>query len=223
MPGSAAETMAETARRQLRVRARLMRRRLRERNFLRDNLLFLSRFVSAPKQVGSIAPSSRSLGRAMAAELPSRFDICVELGGGTGSLTRVMLAAGVPRDRLIVVERDPRLGAHLRNRFPGVKVVVGDAQELTTLLQHQGIERVDAVISSLPLRSLPRTVGDRILAESFRVLAEGGAYVQFTYGLIPPVPAATADTLGIEGESRAKVWNNLPPATVWRYRRKGSA
>lgn len=193
--------------------------RLRGRPFLQDNLLFLSRWANAPLQVGAVAPSGRALGRAMAAQLPAEFRICVELGGGTGSLTQALLAAGVPRESLIVIERDPRLAAYLRRRFSGVRIVLGDARHLANLLAAQGIDAVDAVVSSLPLRSLPRKVGEAIVAESFRVLAEDGVYVQYTYGLQPPVREDAAHRLSLLGEARKRVWNNLPPATVWRYRR----
>lgn len=206
-----------------RVRNRLagIGTRLRGKPFLQDNLLFLSRWANAPLQVGSVAPSGRALGRAMAAELPERYQVCVELGGGTGSLTQALLAAGVPREALVVIERDPRLAAHLRRRFPGVRIVLGDAQHLADLLAAQGIETVDAVVSSLPLRSLPRRVGETIVAESFRVLEDGGVYVQYTYGLQPPVPDEAAHRLSVIGEARKRIWNNLPPATVWRYSRTG--
>lgn len=212
-------TVRSRGSRRLQRRVSLLSRRLRRSRKIRDNLLFFSRFASAPLKVGSVAPSSRRLGRAMAAELPADYGICVELGGGTGSLTRALLAAGMPRDRLIVIERDPRLAAHLRSRFRGVKVLQGDAQELRRLLRAEGIDRVDAVISSLPLRSLPNRVCQAILAESFEALVEGGIYVQYTYGLTPPVAERIAAGIRIDGEARTRVWRNLPPAVVWRYSR----
>lgn len=199
----------------------LLRRRIRRSRTLRDNLLFLSRLASAPRQIGAVAPSGRRLGWAMAAELPDEYQVCVELGGGTGSLTRALLSAGLPRENLIVVERDPRLAAHLRKRFRGVRVIRGEAQELTTLLRAEGIGPVDAIVSGLPLRSLPRHVGSAIAAESFAALREGGVFIQFTYWLLPPVPRVAAAKLSIEGAARSRVWRNLPPATVWRYRRAG--
>lgn len=199
----------------------VLRRRIRRSRTLGDNLLFLSRWASAPRQIGAVAPSGRRLGRAMAAELPDDHQICVELGGGTGSLTRALLSAGLARENLIVIERDPRLAAHLRRRFRGVRVIRGEAQELTKLLRAEGIGPVDAIISGLPFRSLPRHVGSAIAAESFAALREGGVFIQFTYWLFPPVPRITAAKLSIEGAARSRVWRNLPPATVWRYRRTG--
>ena len=212
---------AGRARSRIQRRFSVLRRRFRRSRALGDNLLFLSRLASAPRQVGAVAPSSQRLGRAMAAELPADYEICVELGGGTGSLTRALLAAGLPPQNLIVVERDPRLAAHLNKRFRGVRVICGEAQNLTALLRAAGIGPVDAIVSGLPLRSLPRQVGNAIAAESFAALRPGGVFIQFTYWVLPPVPRAAAAKLSIEGVARGHVWRNLPPATVWRYSRIG--
>ncbi len=206
---------------QIRRRLSILRQRVRRSRMLGDNLLFLSRLASAPRQIGAVAPSSSRLGRAMAAELPDEYQICVELGGGTGSLTRALLAAGLPRENLIVIERDARLAALLRKRFRGVRVIRGEAQKLTALLRAEGIGPVDAIVSGLPLRSLPRQVGNAIAAESFAALKSGGVFIQFTYWVLPPLPRAAAAKLSIEGVARGHVWRNLPPATVWRYSRTG--
>ena len=107
--------------------------------------LFLSRWVKAPHRIGAVAPSSRQLARAMARQIDLAGDgPIIELGGGTGSITRALLAIGVSRDRLIVVERDPTLAALLRMRFPGVKIMRGDAAELVQLLRPLGISRAAA-------------------------------------------------------------------------------
>lgn len=203
----------------LQRRASIVGRRFRKSRRIKDNLLFLSSFATAPMKVGSITPSSRRLGRAMAAELPDDYEVCVELGGGTGSLTSAILAAGVPRDKLIVIERDPRLAAHLRKRFPKVKVIQGDAQHLRRLLARQGIDHVDAVISGLPLRNLPGSVRRNIATEVFTALAMGGTFVQFTYWGEPPVPEEVAFRYGVGNRMTRRVWRNMPPANVWRYER----
>ena len=212
---------AGRVRSQIQRRLSVLRRRVRRSRALGDNLLFLSRLASAPRQIGAVAPSSSRLGRAMAAQLPDEHRICVELGGGTGSLTRALLAAGLPPENLVVVERDPRLAAHLRKRFRGVRVIRGEAEKLTSLLRAEGIGPVDAIVSGLPLRSLPRRVGNAIAAESFAALRSGGVFIQFTYWVLPPLSRAAAAKLSIEGVVRGHVWRNLPPATVWRYSRTG--
>ena len=102
-----------------------------------------------------------------------------------------------------------------------MRVIRGEAQKLTELLRAEGIGPVDAVVSGLPLRSLPRRVANAIAAESFAALREGGVFIQFTYWLLPPVSRAAAAELSIKGVARGHVWRNLPPATVWRYSRTG--
>ena len=203
-------------------RASIVGRRFRKSRRIKDNLLFFSSFAKAPRKVGSITPSSRGLGRAMAAELPDEYSVCVELGGGTGSLTSALLAAGVPSDKLIVIERDPRLVAHLRKRFPKVKVVEGDAQHLRMILADAGVDHVDAVISGLPLRNLPGAVRRNISAEVFAALGLGGVFVQFTYWGKPPVPAEIARRFNVGSKMTRRVWRNMPPANVWRYQRHAS-
>ena len=203
-------------------RASIVGRRFRKSRRIRDNLLFFSSFAKAPRKVGSITPSSRGLGRAMAAELPDEYSVCVELGGGTGSLTSAILAAGVPSEKLIVVERDPRLAAHLRKRFPKVAIVEGDAQHLRRILADAGVDHVDAVISGLPLRNLPGAVRRNIAAEVFEALGLGGVFVQFTYWGEPPVPAEVAQRFNVDSEMTRRVWRNMPPANVWRYQRQAS-
>lgn len=177
--------------------------------------LFLSRWVKAPHRIGALAPSSRQLARAMARQIDLTEDgPIIELGGGTGSITRALLATGVSRDRLIVVERDPTLAALLRMRFPGVKIMRGDAAELVQLLRPLGISRAAAVVSSLPLLSMPKRLRRRIVEESFAFLGGVGTFVQFTYGVVSPL----GPELGLLGEVAARVWWNFPPAAVWRFR-----
>ena len=158
----------------------------------------------------------------IAAELPDEYSICVELGGGTGSLTSALLSAGVPRDKLIVIERDPRLVAHLRKRFSKVTIVEGDAQHLRRILAEAGIDHVDAVISGLPLRNLPGAVRRNIATEVFSALGFGGVFVQFTYWGKPPVPGEVASRYGVGSEKTRRVWRNMPPANVWRYQRQAN-
>jgi phosphatidylethanolamine/phosphatidyl-N-methylethanolamine N-methyltransferase len=193
---------------------RRARRRLRPEQ---EAALFLSRWLKAPQRIGAVAPSGRALARAMAREVSPHGDgVVVELGGGTGSITRALLERGVAPGRLVVVERDYTLAALLRKRFPGVKIVRGDAGELASLLASLGIVRIDAVVSSLPLLSMPKSVRRRIVQEGVAVLGPGGAFIQFTYGVASPIPAPE---FGLRGEVADRVFLNFPPASVWRFRR----
>jgi phosphatidylethanolamine/phosphatidyl-N-methylethanolamine N-methyltransferase len=183
----------------------------------RETALFFLRWLKSPARIGAVAPSSRQLARAMARQVAAiGTDPVIELGGGTGSVTRALLESGIAPERLVVVERDERLFRILQRHFPGVRVVRGDARRLRQLLAPLGITKAAAVVSSLPLISLPRQTGLRIVAESFALLGEGRPLVQFTYGLTSPL---ARERLGLKGRITARIWANLPPAFVWRYER----
>src|SRR5437762_12621258 len=116
--------------RMLRRRAAVKRRRDRMKGISAEEeaAIFFTRWLRPPHRIGAVAPSSRFLARAMAKQVDIRGpDMVIELGGGTGSVTKALLDAGVPAERLIVVERDARLYKMLRRRFPQLRVVLGDA------------------------------------------------------------------------------------------------
>jgi phosphatidylethanolamine/phosphatidyl-N-methylethanolamine N-methyltransferase len=182
-----------------------------------DMAVFLGSWLKAPHRIGALAPSSRFLARAMAIQVDIRRpEFVIELGGGTGSVTKALLDAGVPPSRLIVVERDERLYKLLRRRFPQLRVVQGDATELVALLKPLGIKAASAVVSSLPLVSMSKRMREQIIDQAFHLLGEAGRFVQYTYSLSSPV--AVRD-LGLRGRVAARVWLNFPPASVWNYRR----
>lgn len=198
-------------------RDRLPRRRAHGAPVDPEAALFLARWLKAPHRIGALAPSSRYLARAMARQVDIRnARLVVELGGGTGSITRALLAAGLPPHRLIVVERDEKLDHLLRERFPQVRVLRGDATELGALLRPFGVTQVSAIVSSLPLLSMPRRMRHAIVEQSFALLGERNSLVQFTYGLASPLPARE---FAVTGKVTARVWRNFPPAFVWRFQR----
>ena len=185
--------------------------------------LFLKRWLRRPFAVGAVVPSGRLLAEAMArttfAEMKGRAGHVIELGAGTGEVTKALLAAGIPADRLALVERDPELAAFLRRHFAGPKIVEGDAARLPKILAEQGIGAVSAVVSSLPLLSLPADVVRGIVEGGFDALPRGGALVQFTYGPAQPVPRSLSPALRLVGTRGPRIWRNMPPAVVWTFRR----
>ena len=185
--------------------------------------LFLKRWLRRPFAVGAVVPSGRLLAEAMArttfAEMKGREGHVIELGAGTGEVTKALLAAGIPADRLALVERDPELASFLRRHFSGPRIVEGDAARLTRILSEQGIGSVSAVVSSLPLLSLPADVVRGIVEGVFDALPRGGALVQFTYGPAQPVPRSLSQALRLVGTRGPRIWRNMPPAVVWTFRR----
>src|SRR5215470_5419078 len=119
---------------------------------LSESRLLLKLWLKNPRKIGAVAASGPELAAAMARHIPQGADgYVVELGGGTGPVTRAILDTGVPPDRLIVVERDPN-----------VRVVQGDAMHLQQLLRDENIHPVKAIVSSLPLLIMKKAIQYRI-------------------------------------------------------------
>jgi len=179
-------------------------------------LTFLKAWLRSPLKVGAIAPSGPRLARAVVRLVPRRSTLpVVELGAGTGAVTQA-LADRLPPERLVIVERDPELCRLLRRRYPQLTVVQGDARQLRRHLLALNVERVAAVVSGLPLVAIPKRVQREILDQSFAVLEPGGPFIQFTYSLFSPLPRRE---FGLSGRPVARVLQNVPPASIWVYRR----
>lgn len=176
--------------------------------------MFLAGLLRDPIHTGAIAPSGRALANAMAAAVdPSAAGIVVELGGGTGSITRALLDRGVAPRRLVSVEFNPLFAAELRKRFPRISVLEGDAAELNALLDRHGFGAVSAVVSGLPLLNMRTETRQAILRESLSRLMGRGPFLQFTYGLKSPFGPLDP---GVRAWRMQRVWRNIPPAAIWR-------
>ena len=187
-----------------------------------SSLLFWRQYLRRPLGVGAIAPSSTGLARAMVEALGATAgDMVVELGPGTGVFTKQLLAAGVARDRLILIESDRGFAGFLRKAFKGVAVINGNARRLPDILAERGCSHVSRILSGLPLRSMALEMRTDIARAVSQSLKPGGRFVQFTYFIAPPLPDAPAAEFRIE--RAGLVLANLPPAFIWRYVKRGGA
>ena len=184
----------------------------------------LALVVLGPEKLPRVAAQiGRWVGRAraMARQVDlTRPGIVLELGGGTGSVTSALIAAGCPAERLVTIEREPDLAEHLRRRCPGVRVIRGNACDAERLLAAAGVMALSTVVSSLPIKWFPRTAQRTLLDACFARLGQGGAFVQLTNALASPL--ATAE-LGLMGEEVARIWAHFLPTQIWRYRRVATA
>jgi len=185
-----------------------------------EEMLFLRRWLANPLKVGSVLPSSPALVRLMVREVRRREnEFVVEIGAGTGAITRALLASGIPAERLLVLEIDETLVAFLRRKVPQARVVLGDATRLAELVPPEATGRVGTVISGIPMVNLPFAAQRQIVDSSFAILAPGGHMVQYTYSLVSPLPEAK---LGLRGRRCGVAMRNVPPAWVWAYERTGA-
>lgn len=189
---------------------------------LHPTLTFLREWLRAPRSIAALSPSGRQLARLMVAQVPRDARRVIELGGGTGAITRALFDRGVPREGLLVLELNDALHRHLRERFAGVQVVHADARDLGGVLRRTGFLEAgpaDAVISSLGLLAMPRRMQREILEGAFAALRADGCFVQFTYGPFGPVPRPLLVELGLGVRRHGVAWWNVPPAAVYVYRR----
>jgi phosphatidylethanolamine/phosphatidyl-N-methylethanolamine N-methyltransferase len=179
--------------------------------------LFFRRALAHPLQLGTPIPSSPALGRLIAAHLKERKNgLTVEIGGGTGVITRQLLAAGVPADRLLVLEIDPEMADYLRATLPEANVMTGDARDLAALLPPSWRGRVDTVVSGVPMAVLSAAYQRELIDAMFSVLGPEGRYLQYTFTLGgSPVRARR---LGLTARRLGTTFGNFPPASVWTYR-----
>ncbi len=190
----------------------------------RDEVRFFLRWLRQPARLGAVVPSGPALAAALAAEIDAEAPgAVVELGSGTGRVTAALLEAGVTPDALVAIEREASFCALLAARFPGIRVVPGDALALERLLERNEVGAVKAVVSSLPLLNRSERERRAVLSQAAAVLEPGGVLVQYTYGPAEPVPSGLRVELGLIGKRSHWVLVNLPPAAVWRYRRSRSA
>ena len=167
--------------------------------------------------MGAVMPSGKLLARTMAqfVDVESSGPV-VELGPGTGAITKALIDRGIDQKRLVLVEYNPGFCALLRDRYPQAKVVQGDAYTLRDSLWDVLSAPASAIVSGLPLVTKPMLTRLKLIRDAFLALSPGAPFVQFTYSVAPPIPRSLP---GVSTEASERIWMNLPPARVWVYRR----
>ena len=174
---------------------------------VRSGVAFVRALACSPRMVGAVCPSGRALALALAERVPEGDGLVVELGAGTGAITRALLDRGISLDRLVAVEKSGPLAGILSRRFPELTVIHGDASLLGTLLPQR---QVDCVVSSLPLVSLPDGERTAVLAAVKTALRDGGRFIQFSYFRREGYMWAA----GFTRIDVRRVFRNFPPAWV---------
>ncbi|GAA4860041.1 class I SAM-dependent methyltransferase [Saccharopolyspora cebuensis] len=185
---------------------------------------FLTSAVHNPRMMGAATPTSPAVAAVVSQVVPTTGEpVVVELGPGTGSLSDGIHRRLPPGARHLGVELGAELATHLRRNKPWLEVVNGDAGELTALLADRGVERVDAVISSIPWSLIDDAGQRRILDQAVEVLVPHGAFTALTY-----LPASRSvggkrfrELLGgtFDEVLTSVTWLNAPPILHYICRR----
>jgi len=184
-----------------------------------DFLPFIRAWVTDPRKISAISPSSPALARLITSEINTQSTPVLELGPGTGVFTRALLDRGLREDDLTLIEAGPDFSRLLSERYPGARILQMDACRLGKKGLF-GAGELASAISGLPLLSMsPRQIMG-ILSGSFEYLREDGAFYQFTYGPRCPVPEAILARLDLQATRIGTTVRNVPPSSVYKIERK---
>lgn len=138
------------------------------------------------KTVGALAVCSPVVAERMTKPVDfSRTTFLVELGGGTGAITKEILANMRPDAELVVFEINPVFAEALENlNDPRLTVINDSALKLGGYLASRDIQKVDYIISTLPISLMDRETRAKVLEEVINVLDARGRFVQVQYSLI---------------------------------------
>ncbi|MBS1797942.1 MAG: hypothetical protein JSS81_29245 [Acidobacteria bacterium] len=185
---------------------------------MNENLQFLQAFLKNPLKVGAIAPSSPELAAKMLEGIePAENNIVIELGVGTGAITKFLRPKIPHRDAYLGIELDRHLVRSLQRNFHDLHFVCGNACDLYSIHQKSGLGKVGYIICCLPFVSLPNDVGEKILRQVDKFMDEGCTFRTFQYAHGYYMPSAIKlrehmrNRYGRSKRSKLVV-KNVPPA-----------
>src|SRR5215217_5044368 len=151
---------------------------------IQERLRFFRSFLSHPRQVGAVLPTSRWAVRDMLdmADLPQAHYVA-EIGAGTGAYTGEILKQLRPDARFLAFEIDPDLAAVLSGRFedPRLQIINDSAENIEDYLDGA---KVDVIVSAVPFTSLPQDAKESVFRAAARALAPEGVMVQIQYSTV---------------------------------------
>ncbi|WP_426124701.1 phospholipid N-methyltransferase PmtA [Pararhizobium sp. PWRC1-1] len=182
-----------------------------------EEIRFFKGWRSNMKAVGSIVPTSGITARRMASVVNPHSGLPVlELGPGTGVITKAILHKGVQPENLVSVEFSTDFFQHLVKTYPAVDFINGDAFDLDKTLGTRRDQQFDSVVSAVPLLNFPMHMRVSLIDDLLSRIPVGRPVIQISYGPLSPV-VAMPDRYQISHYDF--VVRNIPPAQLWVYRK----
>ena len=191
----------------------------RKGGILNGRLVFIKEFLKHPLQIGSIIPSSRYLERRIVdAAGTASVDVIVELGPGTGGVTRALLRAMPRHARLLSIEINPTFNK-LVGKIKDHRLIahLGSASDLREIISQYGLDPPNAIVSGIPFSTMNRSVGSKILETVSSLLPPNGRFV--AYQVKNQVAILGRPFLGTGQISTEFL--NIPPMRIFRWEKNG--
>ena len=181
-----------------------------------EEIRFFKGWQRDKKGVGALLPTSSVTARRMADVIDTSSGLPVlELGAGTGVITKAILERGVAPHDLVSIEYASHFCELLRKRFSGVDIRNGDVFQLDTVLADRRGQIFDSVISAVPMLSFPLERRIALMKDLLSRVPRGRPVVQITHGPMSPLPAMPEIYTIAHFDF---IMRNLPPAQLWLYR-----
>jgi phospholipid N-methyltransferase len=181
------------------------------RNVWKERALFLFNFLKNPIRNASVVPSSKIASGAMMNGINwDKVNTIVELGPGSGTFTREILARCKPDAKVVLFELENSYVELLRKKFGDrVQVIHASAHLFEEILKEMKLPKADLIISGLPFlgKNLNQLIFDSIQHQTDK----GAIFRFFTY--MPPIMKMVYK--GINLRKVAFVMKNIPP--MWVY------
>ena len=183
-----------------------------------ENIQHLQAFLKNPGKVGSITPSSPELAAKMLQGVrPDADNIVLELGVGTGAITKYLEQIIPDRNSYLGIELDSELVENLQAGHPNLNVVCANAMDAYEIHRKSGLGKVRYLVCCLPFVSLPKEVTERVLSEVEKFMHEGCELRMFQYAhgyYLPPAIKIREFLRDRYGKSKRSqlVLKNMPPA-----------
>ena len=182
-------------------------------------------FLRTPREIGTVAPSSKSLVTAMVDWIEwDRVEVAVEYGPGKGAITGEILQRLRRTATFFAVEQNASLASSFRKEFPDITLYEDSVENIAAICDEHGVSKIDSVISGLPWASFSDEQQDHYLDEMLNKMPAGAQFVSFAYLVGLPFASGRRfrrclDNHFTSVETSEIVWKNFPPAVVYRCRK----
>lgn len=197
-------------------------------------IAFLKTAFTSPFSTGMICPSGPFLSKRLANQIPKHIvdrviaqkkheqsllhkntdspqAYIVELGAGTGTVTKTILRRGIPANRLLVFEKSATMASLLQQRFPELHIIQDDAANMANYIPKNAY--IACIISSLPFLSLPQEATNHII-HAIKDTIGDHTIIQYTYALHKN---SILQSAGFDIQNSQIEWRNFPPAKVLSF------